>query len=211
MQQSCRHTAVPPPPTHTHLAAMQQQTAETQLRLCLRCCCYCTRPLLQKTAGESLLPLLPSLAPKIDIPVNAQHMNERLGQLVMLHLGEAVIGFAASPLESTRAQFVGVALAATLVWSLHLCYFHVEPDRQAHGMDLHAYRQNRARGLLFFYCHWLLVVALLLTGSSLRLLLGKGCSLIFWAGLNPHSWRTEASEEQCVLAAAAAAEACLCL
>jgi hypothetical protein len=95
-------------------------------------------------------------------------MNERLGQLVMLHLGEAVIGFAATPLESTPQQFIAVALAATLVWSLHLNYYHVEADKHSH-----AYRQSRFRGLLFFYCHWLLLVALLLTGSGLRLLLGE--------------------------------------
>eukprot|EP00882_Tetradesmus_deserticola_P008029 GHRQ01008458.1.p1 GENE.GHRQ01008458.1~~GHRQ01008458.1.p1 ORF type:complete len:479 (+),score=171.28 GHRQ01008458.1:521-1957(+) len=118
-------------------------------------------------AGEFLEPLLPMLAPQADIPLHVQHMSERLGQLVMLHLGEIVIGIAATPLEATVPQFVAVALAAALVWSLHLTYYHVEPDEHSH-----AYRQSRLRGLLYFYCHWLLAVALLLTGSSLRLLLG---------------------------------------
>lgn len=119
-------------------------------------------------AGEAVIPALPSLYPSIDLPLHIEHMNERLGQLVMLHMGEAVIGFAATPLESTPQQFVAVALAATLVWSLHLNYYHVEADKHSH-----AYRQSRFRGLLFFYCHWLLLVALLLTGSGLRLMLGE--------------------------------------
>lgn len=106
--------------------------------------------------------------PSIDIPLHVEHMNERLGQLVMLHLGEAVIGIAATPLESTQQQFVGVALAATLVWALHLNYYHVEADQHSH-----AYKQSRARGLLFFYCHWVLLLALLFTGSGLRLMLGE--------------------------------------
>jgi low temperature requirement protein LtrA len=118
--------------------------------------------------GEFIEPLLPTLAYRADIPLHVQHMSERLGQLVMLHLGEVVIGIAATPLEATVPQFIAVALAATLVWSLHLTYYHVEPDEHSH-----AYRQSRLRGLLYFYCHWLLAVALLLTGSSLRLLLGE--------------------------------------
>ncbi|WIA14454.1 hypothetical protein OEZ85_002979 [Tetradesmus obliquus] len=118
-------------------------------------------------AGEFIEPLLPTLAPQADIPLHVQHMSERLGQLVMLHLGEAIIGIAATPLESTVPQFTAVALAATLAWALHLIYYHVEPDEHNH-----AYRQSRMRGLLYFYCHWLLTVALLLTGSGLRLLLG---------------------------------------
>jgi low temperature requirement protein LtrA len=118
--------------------------------------------------GEFIEPLLPTLAPGPDVPLHVQHMSERLGQLVMFHLGEAVIGIAATPLESTVPQFTAVGLAATLAWSLHLTYHHVEPDEHSH-----AYRQSRLRGLLYFYFHWLLTVALLLTGSSLRLLLGE--------------------------------------
>lgn len=128
-------------------------------RLLLRACC---------PTGEFIEPLLPTLAPQADIPLHVQHMSERLGQLVMLHLGEAIIGIAATPLESTVPQFTAVALAATLAWALHLIYYHVEPDEHSH-----AYRQSRMRGLLYFYCHWLLTVALLLTGSGLRLLLGE--------------------------------------
>lgn len=108
------------------------------------------------------------MVPSVDIPLHVEHMNERLGQLVMLHLGEAVIGIAATPLEFTHQQFVGVALAATLVWALHLNYYHVEADQHNH-----AYKQSRFRGLLFFYCHWVLLLALLFTGSGLRLLLGE--------------------------------------
>lgn len=105
--------------------------------------------------------------PSLDIPLHVEHMNERLEQLVMLHLREAVIGIAATPLQSTHQQFVGVALATTLVWALHLTYYNLEADQKKH-----AYRQSRFSGLLFFYTHWLLLLALLFTGSGLRLLLG---------------------------------------
>jgi low temperature requirement protein LtrA len=106
--------------------------------------------------------------PALDIPLHVEHMNARLGKLVMLHLGQSVIGIAATPLEFTQQQFVGVGLAATLIWSLHLNYYHVEANKQ-----YHAYKQSRVRGLLFFYCHWVLLLALLFTGSGLRLLLGE--------------------------------------
>lgn len=123
-----------------------------------------------RSTGEAAILAIPTVFPSIDIPLHVEHMNERLGQLVMLHLGEAVIGIAATPLESTTQQFVGVALAATLVWALHLDYYHVEADK-----NRHAYKQSRFRGLLFFYGHWALLLALLFTGSGLRLLLGKHC------------------------------------
>lgn len=146
--------------------------------------------------GEFIEPLIPTLAPKADIPLHVQHMSERLGQLVMLHLGEAVIGIAATPLEATVPQFIAVALAATLVWSLHLTYYHVESDEHSH-----AYRQSRLRGLLYFYCHWLLTIALLFTGSSLRLLLGK---CVQWQDLT-----TVADERNCSASTAACHMVCL--
>lgn len=119
--------------------------------------------------AEAVMPAVPStFLRRHDLPVHVEHMSERLGQLIMLHLGEAVIGFASSPLENTVPQFVAVALAAVLVWCLHLCYYHIMPDQHDH-----AYRQSRVRGLLFFYCHWPLAVAFLLTGAGLRLLLGE--------------------------------------
>eukprot|EP00879_Flechtneria_rotunda_P011350 GHRR01011855.1.p1 GENE.GHRR01011855.1~~GHRR01011855.1.p1 ORF type:complete len:380 (+),score=62.77 GHRR01011855.1:1448-2587(+) len=118
--------------------------------------------------SEVIMPMLPSLLfPKQNIPIHVEHFSERLGQLIMLHLGEAIIGFAMSPLAPTVQQFVAVAIAAVLVWSLHLCYYHIEPDQRDH-----AFGQSRFRGLLFFYSHWPLAVAFLLMGSSLRLLLG---------------------------------------
>lgn len=119
-------------------------------------------------AGEAIIPIIPNIFPSINIPLHVEHMNERLGQLVMLHLGEAVIGIAATPLESTPQQFFAVGLAATLVWALHLNYYHVQADKYSH-----AYKQSRWRGLVFFYGHWLLLLALLFTGSGLRLLLGR--------------------------------------
>eukprot|EP00878_Enallax_costatus_P034047 GHUV01037655.1.p1 GENE.GHUV01037655.1~~GHUV01037655.1.p1 ORF type:complete len:352 (+),score=-3.64 GHUV01037655.1:586-1641(+) len=119
--------------------------------------------------AEAIDPLVPSLVfRQYDIPLHVEHMSERLGQLIMLHLGEAVIGFASSPLENTVPQFAAVALAAVLVWCLHLCYYHIEPDQHDH-----AYRQSRVRGLLFFYCHWPLAISFLLTGTGLRLMLGR--------------------------------------
>lgn len=119
--------------------------------------------------AEAIDPLVPSLVFRHkDIPLHVEHMSERLGQLIMLHLGEAVIGFASSPLQNTIPQFTAVALAAVLVWCLHLYYYHIEPDQADH-----AYRQSRVRGLLFFYCHWPLAISFLLTGTGLRLMLGE--------------------------------------
>jgi hypothetical protein len=37
--------------------------------------------------GEATIPAIPSMFPSLDIPLHVEHMNERLGQLVMLHLG----------------------------------------------------------------------------------------------------------------------------
>lgn len=156
MQLSHRqHTLSPRSPTFTTVL--------------LLCAALLISNCVRHNTGAAVLPVLPSLFPATGgMPVHASRINERLGQLVMLHLGEAVIGFAASQLQSTVQQFVGVGLAASLVWALHLLYYLVEPDEKSH-----AYRQSRARGLLFFYGHWLLCLALLLTGSGLRLLLGE--------------------------------------
>jgi hypothetical protein len=63
-------------------------------------------------------------------------------------------------------EFLGLCLAAIVVWCLHQLYYHIHPGQQAH-----AFRQSKVRGLLFAYSHWLLGCAFLFTATSLRLVI----------------------------------------
>jgi low temperature requirement protein LtrA len=116
---------------------------------------------------DAITPSLPFLLPSVsEVPLHVEHMSERLGLFTILYLGEAIIGFSIEPITSHSLEFLGIALSATTIWSLHLIYYHIHP-----GQHTHAFRQSKARGLLFSYAHWLLGFAFLLTANGLRLII----------------------------------------
>lgn len=92
--------------------------------------------------------------------------------------GEAIIGLIIEPIVNNLLEFLGLCLAAIVVWCLYLLYYHIHPGQQAH-----AFRQSKTRGLLFAYSHWLLGCAFLFTATSLRLIIAT------YPSFNPESER----------------------
>lgn len=92
--------------------------------------------------------------------------------------GEAIIGLVIEPIVNNLLEFLGLCLAAMVVWCLHLLYYHIHP-----GQEAHAFRQSKTRGLLFAYSHWLLGCAFLFTATSLRLIIAT------YPSFNPESER----------------------
>lgn len=115
---------------------------------------------------EALAPLIPVWIPKARLPIHVQHTAERMGLIIMIFLGESIVGFGIQPLANTANQYVGIALGTIVIWCLYLLYYHLDPEKYHH-----AFRQGRMRGLVFHYAHWLLGATILITGDGLRLVL----------------------------------------
>eukprot|EP00877_Chromochloris_zofingiensis_P011986 jgi/Chrzof1/7040/Cz02g08160.t1 len=117
---------------------------------------------------EGLATLLPVLVPKARVPIHVEHTAERLGLIMMIFLGESIVGFGIHPLANNAYQYAGIALSTVCIWSLHLMYYHANPEQHDHAL-----RQTLLRGTLCIYGHWLLGAALLVTGVGLRLVLNS--------------------------------------
>ncbi len=100
------------------------------------------------------------------MPLHVEHTSERLGLVMMIFLGECIAAILMQPLAKTAAQYVGVALAAIIVWSLHLLYYHTNPEPDDHALRIKAWR-----GISWNYLHWLLGMGFLLTGAGLKIVL----------------------------------------
>lgn len=100
------------------------------------------------------------------MPLHVEHTSERVGLVMMIFLGECIAAILLQPLAKTAAQYVGIALSAIIVWSLHLLYYHTHPEP-----DDHALRIKVWRGISWNYLHWLLGMGFLLTGAGLKIVL----------------------------------------
>ncbi|KAF0694303.1 Aste57867_14815 [Aphanomyces stellatus] len=100
------------------------------------------------------------------IPLNIDHFNERVGCLVMVSLGEAVvsaiINFDKPELLTTRFFFM-MQLALLVLFSTAMFYFTIQPVR-----DFHALRRSAVTGIVFAWLHYLLVPTLLSIGVGLK-------------------------------------------
>ncbi|KAH9087018.1 hypothetical protein Ae201684P_000432 [Aphanomyces euteiches] len=100
------------------------------------------------------------------IPMNIDHYKERMGSLVMLTLGEAIlsaiIGFKDPSLLTVR-YFIMMELALLVLFSMAMFYFAMQPSR-----EFHALRRSLALGTAFTYLHIVLFPALLAMGVSLK-------------------------------------------
>ncbi|KAH9151735.1 hypothetical protein LEN26_003806 [Aphanomyces euteiches] len=100
------------------------------------------------------------------IPMNIDHYKERMGSLVMLTLGEAIlsaiIGFKDPSLLTVR-YFIMMELALLVLFSMAMFYFAMQPLR-----EFHALRRSLALGTAFTYLHIVLFPALLAMGVSLK-------------------------------------------
>ncbi|KAF0694304.1 Aste57867_14816 [Aphanomyces stellatus] len=100
------------------------------------------------------------------VPMNIDHFNERVGCLVMVALGEAVvsaiINFDKPELLTTRF-FVMMQLALLVIFAMAMYYFAIKPPR-----DFHALRRSAVAGITFTWLHFLLYPTLLAIGVGLK-------------------------------------------
>ncbi len=47
----------------------------------------------------------------------------------MIYLGESIIQLGVVPLANSALQYAGIGFAATIVFCLHLIYFHNSPEQ----------------------------------------------------------------------------------
>ncbi|KAF0694215.1 Aste57867_14892 [Aphanomyces stellatus] len=101
------------------------------------------------------------------VPMNIDHFHERVGCLVMVALGEAVVSaiihFETPELLTTRF-FVMMQLALLVIFSMAMYYFAIKPPREIHAM-----RRSSLSGVAFGWLHFLLYPTLLVIGVGLKL------------------------------------------
>jgi len=96
------------------------------------------------------------------------HLVERMGVFVMLSLGEGVIALIdQGALDLTAKTYGTIAIAFFVIWSQHTIYFTFQP----HDPDKHAMRHDIWRGLMWTYCHRVLMISLVVAGTGWKLLL----------------------------------------
>ena len=108
------------------------------------------------------------------VPVNIEHVRDRLGCLVLVMLGETVVAatikvrtFAAvgSTVADQNRYYWTLGLSFLLLFSFTLLYFHMQPAPKDNAM-----RQSRIRGIMLYAVHKLLGMALLGVGVGVRLM-----------------------------------------
>ncbi|RHY83072.1 hypothetical protein DYB35_000712 [Aphanomyces astaci] len=104
----------------------------------------------------------------VRIPLNIDHFNERVGCMVMVALGEAVvstiINFNDPSLLSTRFFFM-MQLGLLVIFTMAMFYFAIRPPRAFHAM-----RRSVYAGIGFSWLHLCLYPTLLVIGVSLKLI-----------------------------------------
>jgi low temperature requirement protein LtrA len=105
------------------------------------------------------------------IPTNMEHTKDRLGVIVLVMLGEAVIsstitvkGFAADSSIQDKKYYVVLALAFLLVFMFMLLYFNMQPAPKDHAL-----RRSNMIGSIHFVLNKTLGLSLLSIGVSIKL------------------------------------------
>jgi len=104
---------------------------------------------------------------KFLLPINVEHVTERVGLLVMIVMGEAIIGLTSTPAVHSPEYFGLLAMGFLLVSCLQLLYY----DSQPLLPEDHALRRTRIRGLTFTYIHPVAQICMLFIGVSIKWLL----------------------------------------
>lgn len=110
---------------------------------------------------EVVAPFFPIFWRNARLPVHVDHIAERFGLIMMIFLGEGILGLTLVPLEYSAAQYVGFACCGVIFANLHLSYYHLHPVQ-----DDHALRVSRWRGITFSEMHMFLGAAFLLTAAG---------------------------------------------
>ncbi|GBF95347.1 hypothetical protein Rsub_07775 [Raphidocelis subcapitata] len=119
-------------------------------------------------ALEAAAPAVVVAVPAANLPLHVGHIDERLGLLQIIYLGESIVAIATSPLgsDSPALQVLGAGLGAVVVWALFLSIYHLEASEHRHAL-----RQSKLRGLAFLYLHAALGAALNTSGAGLLMAL----------------------------------------
>ena len=105
------------------------------------------------------------------VPLNIHHYSERQGELILVFLGESVIGLLTPTPQHTVSFYLVVLFGFTAIAGLRHIYFSAQP----HNPDNHALRVSKNRGRAFAVAHLVLCCALLGIGTALKLFV-KHCS-----------------------------------
>ncbi|RHY33402.1 hypothetical protein DYB32_001658 [Aphanomyces invadans] len=104
----------------------------------------------------------------IRIPLNIDHFNERVGCMVMVALGEAVVSTIINfkdPSLLTARFFFMMQLGLLVIFTMAMFYFAIQPPREFHAM-----RRSVYAGITFSWLHLCLYPTLLVIGVSLKLI-----------------------------------------
>ncbi|KAI8471107.1 MAG: bacterial low temperature requirement A protein-domain-containing protein [Monoraphidium minutum] len=113
---------------------------------------------------EAAAPAAVTAVPAAHLPLHVEHVDERLGLLQIIYLGESIVALGTSKIcaDAPALQVLGIALGCVVVWALFMALYHLEADQHNHAL-----RQGRLRGLAFQYLHFLLGVAFNGAGAGL--------------------------------------------
>eukprot|EP00759_Apiculatamorpha_spiralis_P017186 PhF_6_TR23295/c1_g1_i5/m.32851 len=105
---------------------------------------------------ESITLILGEVVPSLYVPLCLDHFAERTGLLVILALGEAVLGMALGPNFVNVSQGVLLVIGFTLVFSLSMLYFDSQPLEERK----HAVHRGKWRCVCYMYIHLFLTFSI---------------------------------------------------
>lgn len=124
-------------------------------------------PLLISRARMFITSLLKSLKREKTVPIHVEYAINRIGEYVMVMLGESIISIIITGLTPS-ANFIGTYfLCYFLVATLSLLIFGAQPTHA----DQHAMRRNASRAIFFFMVFSIQAMALICIGVGFKLIL----------------------------------------
>eukprot|EP00759_Apiculatamorpha_spiralis_P046283 PhF_6_TR42759/c0_g1_i1/m.64665 len=123
--------------------------------------------------AEAVFHIVSESFPQFRVPMAVDHCAERTGLLIILALGEAVLGIALAPVNNEFRHGVVLIMGFTLVFCLSLLYF----DSQPLDEDKHALWRSQLRGITYTYLHLFLAYSIFAVGVGVAGLVkysGKG-------------------------------------
>ena len=104
---------------------------------------------------------------EVKVPMNLEFTSHRLGEWVMLMLGESVLSLIIVEESAGRRYFVTFSAGIVAVTMMQYLYFRSNPAEA----DDHAMRRSVAGGFQFFYSILLYSACLIILGCSFKLIL----------------------------------------
>ena len=101
------------------------------------------------------------------VPLNLEFMSHRLGEWIMLMLGESILSLLIVAESNGFRYFVTFYTGILSVTMLQYIYFRTQP----YNIDDHAMRRSASGGLLFYFMLQIYSAALIVFGGSYKLML----------------------------------------